>query len=107
MHPLPIRLWRWSLAACLLTCVGCWRAPQLGDDESAWKETEALYTAVTARRTELVDASTLRLADLHESGRIPTDVYKRLDAIAQRAKAGQWEPAGRELWHLMRKQRKG
>ena len=94
------------LAVLMLLSFGCSRPAQIGVDETAWKEAEALYTAVTARKPELLEASRERLRSLHESGRIQTPAFEQLNRIADQAQGGGWEPAAQSLWKFMRGQRK-
>ncbi|MDP1798257.1 MAG: hypothetical protein Q8K78_12270 [Planctomycetaceae bacterium] len=94
------------ISAVTVWFVGCSRPAQIGVDETAWKEAEALYTAVTARKPDLLEASRERLRSLHESGRIQTPAFEQLNRIADQAHGGEWDPAAQALWKFMRGQRK-
>ncbi len=94
------------VSAITLSVLGCGRAPQIGEDETAWKEVEALYTAVTARRKDLVEASLKRMQTLHDEGRMSKPAFDRAHRIASQAQSGEWEPAAQALWQFMRGQRK-
>ena len=91
---------------CLLSVVGCGRPPQIGADEAVFGEVDALYTAVTAKRPDLLDQSRARLAELHRDGKVPQAAYQKLTAICEQADRQEWRPAAETLWHFMRGQRK-
>jgi hypothetical protein len=103
-------LWRRGVIAVCLPCVlfvaACGRPPQIGDDEAVFGEVDALYTAVTAKRSDLLNASRQRLEELHRSGKVPDAAYQRLSTICDEAQRQQWRPAAEKLWHFMRGQRK-
>src|SRR5581483_230214 len=84
----PLRLF-----ACLVVAAGCGRPAQIGSDPEAYKAVDALFTAVTARRADLVDSCDKQLRRLHEQGKLPEAAHRELDAIVARARAGRWDPA--------------
>jgi len=95
-----------GLWVCLLLLAGCGRPPQMGADESVFGEVDALYTAVTAKRPDLLDQSFQRLTELHSSGKVPDAAYQKLTLICEQAEREEWRPAAEQLWHFMRGQRK-
>ena len=50
--------------ALALTLTGCSGPPQMGGDKEVFGAVDALYTAVTAKRTDLLDRSEQKLTDL-------------------------------------------
>lgn len=94
----------WLASGCLLS--GCGRPAQLGSDEAVFGEVDALYTAVTSRRADLLEQSCGRLTELHRSGKVPAAAWQQLTAICDLADRQQWQPAAEQLWKFMRGQRK-
>lgn len=95
-----------ALALACLTWGGCSRPAQIGGDELTFKEVDALYTAVTSRRTELLNASRQRLEALQAQGRLPQSAHAQLSQIIELADRQQWQTAAERLWTFMRGQRR-
>ncbi len=95
-----------GLCAALLLFAGCARPAQIGADESVFGEVDALYTAVTSKRPDLLQQSFHRLTELHESGKVPDAAFQQLSGIRDQAERDEWRPAAEKLWHFMRGQRK-
>jgi hypothetical protein len=95
-----------ATAAALFVCclTGCGKPAQLGPDDKAFHEVDALFTAVTARRTDLVDECDARLAGLHDVGKVPDDAHAELQRIIERARDGKWESAADRLRAFMKGQ---
>lgn len=98
-------------ATLLLTAVsalsalcGCGSHPQLGDSKEALGAADALWTAVTAKRTDLVDASAKQLTQLKDAGKLPPDAAAALDAIVEQARAGKWDSARDDLRNFVKGQ---
>jgi hypothetical protein len=85
---------------------GCGGAAQIGKDEDSLAAVDALYTAVTSRRTELLEQSVARIDALHSEGKVSQDVHDALQPITARAKKGEWEQAARDLHRFVKAQRK-
>lgn len=106
-----IRLWSYRIViiprvlACLmmLTFMGCSSAPPLGSQEVS-STADALYTAVTSRRPELVDAVEESLNKLKSEQQISPAAMTALQAIIDQARAGEWQAAAEELDQLIRNQ---
>ena len=77
--------------------------PALESDE-AFSTTDALYTAITSRRTELLDESEARLKKLREDGKLSTDAFESLADIIKQARSGDWQDAAEELDSFIRHQ---
>jgi hypothetical protein len=109
----PCRSW-WIRAALALSTVGgvciiIWglrSPPQMGADEEAFSNVDALFTAVTARNEALLDACERRLRDLSVAAKLPTDANDYLTGIIQTARAGRWQPAAEKLYQFMSVQRR-
>lgn len=95
-----------SLLLLLVSGAGCSAPEQLGPDEGVLNEVDALYTAVTSRRPELLDASWSRLEALHEEQRIPDAAFDELGGIVSLAREDQWQPAAEQLWTFIRGQQR-
>lgn len=91
--------------ACLMTVlvIGCNSVPPLGSEEVS-STADALYTAVTSRRLELVDAVEESLNKLHAEQQVSPAAMTALQAIIDQARAGDWQAAAEELDHLIRDQ---
>ncbi len=91
--------WSWILAALLLS--GCSRI-DLPHEESRMA-IDALYTAVTSRRPELVETCENQLKELETAGKLPPSTASDLKRIIEQARAQQWQPAAEKLDALIRK----
>lgn len=89
----------------LLPLVGCGRTPQLAGDQECLGAADALWTAIGAKRTDLVDASAAMFDQLHADGKMPDDAYQALGEIVGTARSGQWSDARAELKSFVKGQR--
>ena len=85
---------------------GCRPVPQVVNDEAVYKELDALYTAVTSHRRNLLDDSRERLTKLHKEGRLSDAGFTAVTAIVAEAEKDQWPDAAQHLYDFMRAQRK-
>ena len=92
-----------SALLILIAYAGCSSAPPLGSEEVS-STADALYTAVTSRRMELVDAVEEKLNKLHSEQQVSPAAMTALQAIIEQARAGQWQTAAEELDQLIRNQ---
>ncbi len=86
---------------------GCGRAPQLAADRECLAAADALWTAVTAKRTDLVDQSAAEFERLHAAMRLSDEAFAALSSIVSDARAGNWTAARAALKTLLRGQRPG
>jgi hypothetical protein len=93
-------------AILMMPIVGCGGPPQIGADKEAFKTVDALYTAVGLRDVAKLEDCGSRLRGLKESGKLPEDAWKTLEAIINQAKGGAWEPAQESLSNFMEGQRR-
>jgi hypothetical protein len=96
----------WPCACLLVAAAGCGKPEQIGPDPEAFKAVDALFTAVTAKRPDLLEACEKHLGELRERGRLPAKAHGELAGIIDRARAGRWEPAAETLRRFMRGQEK-
>jgi hypothetical protein len=87
----------------LAMAIGCGSAPPLGSEEVS-STADALYTAVTSRRLELVDAVEKNLNKLNADQQVSPAAMAVLQAIIEQARAGEWQAAAEELDQLIRNQ---
>jgi len=92
-----------SALLILIAAAGCGSAPPLGSEEVS-STADALYTAVTSRRMELVDAVEEKLNKLHAEQQVSPAAMSALQAIIEQARAGQWQAAAEKLDQLIRNQ---
>jgi hypothetical protein len=92
-----------SALLILIAAAGCGSAPPLGSEDVS-SAADALYTAVTSRRMELVDAVEEKLNKLHAEQQVSPAAMSALQAIIEQARAGQWQAAAEELDQLIRNQ---
>lgn len=101
-------MWRRQATAIVLTaCVfaGCGRAPQLGSDAN-FQVVDALWTAVTARRLDLVEKAAADLQSQEQAGELTPEAAAALAPVLTDARDKQWERAAKRLKKLIQSQRK-
>ncbi len=91
----------------LLFAAGCGGASQIGTDEEAFSGVDALYTAVTTQRADLLAQCKTHLTSLKAEGKLPAPAFSELEPIIAQAEQGSWRPAAERLYAFMRQQRKG
>jgi len=91
------------LVGILLLVAGCGGPPELQSVE-AFSATDALYTAITSHRTDLLDESATRLKALKDAGKLSTDAFESLTEIIKQAQLGDWQDAAEELDSFIRHQ---
>lgn len=97
----------WQAAGLIALCLaGCGGPSQLGPDEDAFASVDALYTAVTTQRADLLGQCKTRLAALKAEGKLPEAALAELQPIITQAEGGAWRPAAERLYQFMRAQRK-
>lgn len=95
----------WLLAAFLLLFQpGCGSPAQIGTHEDCYAALDALWTAVTAKRVDLLDQCAAKLQRLHTEGKLPEAAWKDLEEIIDQAREEDWEPATADLKALIRAQ---
>lgn len=81
--------------------VGC--SPSISiESPDAVRSIDALYTAVTSRRLDLVDETEIRIHSHHASGKLSADAHQHLKDIIATARRGEWQTAAEALDQLIR-----
>ena len=89
----------------ILALIGCGGPAQIGSDEEALKAVDALYTAVSTRRIELLDDCAARIEELHSTNKLPDAAFNQQKPLIAEARSGQWQTSLRKLYDFMRGQR--
>jgi hypothetical protein len=85
---------------------GCGRPAQMGSSDEVLSAVDALYTAISSRRVELLNKSAARIEELHSSKELPDAAHRQLKSYIDEARQGQWDPAIRKLHEFIRGQRR-
>jgi len=105
----PRRLRRfWATVGCLLllSLTGCGRPPQVVDDEECFQAVDALWTAVTSKRTDLLEQTATELDRLQTAGSLSDAGHRALTAIIRDARSKEWTKSATNLKHFMQGQRR-
>ena len=89
----------------VLSLAGCGSAPTMGKDPETLGAVDALFTALTSQRTELLDHCEADLRKLHAGGKLPDAAQEHLTGIIAEARSGQWRPAAEKLNRFIKAQR--
>lgn len=96
--------WRSAVLVVLAAgAIGCGGSPDV-TSETGLKSLDALYTAVTSRKPELVDQCAKQVSRLKESGDLSGSAADTLEGVIQRAKAGEWQQSAENLDKYIRLQ---
>lgn len=90
---------------CLALLAGCARTPQIGGDKECFSAADALWTAVSAKRPDLLDRSAAEVERLHAGAKLPDEAFESLSSVVSKARAGQWSDARAALKTFIRAQR--
>ncbi len=85
---------------------GCGSVPQVVNDEAVFGELDALYTAVTSKRTQLLEDCRTRLTKLNDEKRLSDSGFQEVSTIMEMCDDGDWTDAAQRLFNFMRAQRK-
>jgi len=83
--------------------LGCGGPPVLQSEE-AHSTADALYTAITSQRIELLDECAADLKELSDSGKISPEAHDFLGTIISKARSGDWQKAAEALDGFIRHQ---
>lgn len=105
--PRPLRRIRGAIGwLLLLSLAGCSGPPQVVDDAECFQAVEALWTAVTTKRTDLLEQSATEVERLHSSGSLSDAGHRALTAIIRDARSKEWTKSATNLKHFMQGQRR-
>jgi hypothetical protein len=94
-----------SVALLLLAVAACSPTPQLGGDREALSAADALWTAITAKDSNLLENSAAAIGKLHAEAHLTDEAYAALENVMQTARAGNWSEARAALKAFVRGQR--
>jgi len=94
------------LLSLMLAPMGCGAPAQIGDDEEAFNEIDALYTAVTSKNLKLLSECRARLEKLKDEDKLSTSAFEAVKPIMDEAEKGGWTNAAPKLYTFMRGQRR-
>src|SRR5262249_10838598 len=86
--------------------VGCNRTPQITSSPETMKCGDALYKALTAQDTRLLDQCETELQRLRDAHEIPPAADDQIRAMIATARGGDWQPATKRLYAFISKQRR-
>ncbi len=81
---------------------GCSRPPQVAGEHRSL--IASLNTAISAKRTEWLEASSTVIEQRHESGQMTDAEHAAFQAIVAKARSGDWEGAQSDVMQLGRAQ---
>lgn len=93
------------LCAMSLVWAGCGPPQVLNSDESL-KSLDALWTAVTSQKSELLANAAKDLKRMHDQKRMSDAGWRSIDAIIKQAELGDWQGAAKKLRDFIKGQRK-
>ena len=94
------------MLCAILSAQGCGRPPQVVDDEECFSAVEALWTAVTTKRKDLLEQTAADIDRLHTTEKLSKEGHEALQEIIQSARNEEWMPAAKTLKSFMLGQRK-
>ena len=108
---LPFRASKVSIALLVLGYLfaigGCGQPAQIGADPESFDSVDALWTAIRAKRTDLLEQTEKDLNTLHTQKKLPDDAHASLQKMIDTAKAGDWISSRDDLRKFMESQRRG
>lgn len=92
----------------LLACVlgGCGSPPQVFHDEQTYKTIDALWTALSTRRRDLLESTSAELSRLNSAGKLSPEGLAALTPILEKARRDEWQPAMVDLKAFIQGQRR-
>lgn len=91
------------VAGCLMLS-GCGSPPALESPE-ARKAADALHTAITSRRPELVSAAEKRMQELADRKLLSADAHDEFKAAIELTRRDEWLPAAKRIDAMIRGQK--
>lgn len=91
---------------CTLLLAGCGSPPQVTASDEAMESVDALWTALTSKRSDLLEQTAKSLERLHANKQLSDAALQSLQAIIGDARSGDWEEATTTLKWFIRGQRR-
>lgn len=79
--------------------------PQLGSEEETLKAVDALFTAVNAHDSKLVEQCATQLTNLRQANKIGPEPYAHLESIIAQSREARWRQSSHQLYDFMMAQR--
>ena len=89
---------------CLMTITSGCSQPASLESPEAHASADALYTAITSRRHDLMSDVETRLQSLNQAGKLSQSAHEALTAIINTARQEQWQTAAENLDAFIRNQ---
>ena len=89
-----------------ISIAGCSGPPQVVDDEECFSAVDALWTAVTSKRTDLLEQTATEFEKLQDAGRLSAAGLDALRTIIETARKEEWTKAAKSLKVFMQGQKK-
>ena len=93
-----------SCSAVVMFCVGCGATPQLGSEECLGAA-DALWAAVAAKNSDLLEKSATKIEKLHSATKLSDAAFEELTDIIATARTGDWPSARGALKKFVQGQR--
>jgi hypothetical protein len=93
-----------ACCALIVFCQVCSDTPQLGSEECLGVA-DALWTAVTAKRSDLLEQSAAKLEKLRAAEKLSDAAFDQLSGVVATARAGDWPAARATLKKFVQGQR--
>jgi hypothetical protein len=91
------------LTLLVASTIGCGGSPGV-TSEAGLKSLDALYRAVTSRKSELLDQCAIQVNRLETSGDLSSSAADSMEGVIQLAEAGDWQQAAENLDKYIRLQ---
>ena len=95
-----------TLIVTVMSSTGCGRPAQVVDHDECFQAVDALWTAVTSKRGDLLEQTADELDRLHTAGNLSKDGHRELIEIVKQARAAEWTTSAKKLKAFMLGQRR-
>lgn len=106
----PVERLRTPWACCALMGIlalgGCGSPPQVFHEEQTYKTIDALWTALSTKRSDLLEATAADLNRLNAEGKLSPEGLAALSPILEKARRSEWQPAMVDLKAFIQGQRR-
>jgi hypothetical protein len=95
-----------AVVVTLFSLTGCGQPSQVANDPECFQAVDALWTAVTSKRADLLEQTASELDRLHAGGKLSDSGYRELSDIVEKARSSEWTTSAKMLKTFMLGQRK-